>query len=107
MIRDYAKKTDYYSPPKKGNSALIILVIAIAMLAPLFLFYSRFHTIIHNKGRAVSKQTSQQLNNVVPHNVVPPKKESRGERITDTTENTPLPEYDFYTMLPKMDVPPS
>lgn len=89
MIQDYAKKSTNKTPQKRGF-LLVSIVVCFAILVPLIFFFVHFYKIKqHNASikKPITK-TSQMTT-------------SRGNIQTQK----PHPEFDFYTLLPKIEVP--
>ena len=84
MLTDYARQN---KPPQRNHKRILltIVVLLIAILLPLSMFYMRYHKTAHHKAQknAAVKKPSSQLKK----------------------SNNTAPQFDFYTLLPKMDVP--
>ena len=85
MVTDYARPK---RPPKRNHKRALITVIIIlmAILFPLTMYYFRFQKVIHNRGKAPT-------NNTVKAKEPLKKPKAAGQQ------------FDFYTLLPKMGVP--
>ena len=85
MVTDYAQQSP---PPQRSHKKLLmtIIVVLLAGLTPLMVYYIRYKNVIHNKGKITKTQNEK----TVQH----PQK-------TGATK----PQFDFYTLLPKMAVP--
>ena len=86
MVKDYAHQKSPKNPPPSRGKLFAIVFIAIAMFSPLTLFYFKHKKSIHQG--AITKPT---------------KKPAAAKSIKATTAATT--QFDFYTLLPKIEVP--
>lgn len=93
MVVDYVRRTRTPAPPpKRSRKGLTIFIIAIAVILPATMFLVSFH---HQKKSA---STAQPLAIQTP-TIKPTKKV-----IAPSAARTNASQYDFYSLLPKMEV---
>jgi len=91
MVRDYANRPPPQKPRRGMRITLTSVVIMVAIVIPALTYYTKYHKVIHNKNR-IPKAVKIKATNPV---------KSKSTR----TFPAPKSEFDFYTILPKMQVP--
>ncbi|WP_423063170.1 SPOR domain-containing protein [Candidiatus Paracoxiella cheracis] len=91
MVRDYAKRPPPQKKRRRMPIVIAISVIAIALVIPTVMYYVRYQKIIHKKKLLLPTQSSKSAK---PKVLTPPA----------DTKQTKQSEFDFYTILPKMQV---
>lgn len=87
MIQDYAKKK-MNNPPFRRRIFITIFIIFFATIVPLILFYFKYQKAFHNRR------------------LVPPAiKMNVSEHTRKNADDQPTTQFDFYTLLPKIEVP--
>lgn len=88
MVRDYAKRPPPQKKRRRMPIVIAILVITIALVIPTVMYYARYQKVIHKKKLLLATQSSKPAKRKA---LTPP---------ADTKQS----EFDFYTILPKMQV---
>lgn len=96
MIKDYAKQTQKHTAKKKQNVLWVSLLVTIAILLSLFCYF-HFQDTKHQQTRHENKtmSTSTKLNF---------KKNNTSPTVNTLKKANPKIQFDFYTLLPKMQV---
>lgn len=88
MVRDYAKRRP--PQPRRGKRIFItIAIILVAMAAPILMYYFQYQKTIHHTARTTTPVAIKPLK----------------PKTSATPKSTPQAKFDFYTILPNMQVP--
>lgn len=91
MVRDYAKRSTP-KPRRKKRIFVTALIIIAAIMIPASMYYLKHQNVIHRNGQAIRKKLAiDPITTVRPRPNKPPTINKQSE-------------FDFYTILPKMQV---